>query len=66
MNIKKLKGKMVELDISIDKLAELLGKNKATIYRRFSKPETITIGEAMCIKAALNLSDEDASEIFLN
>lgn len=65
MNTKKLKGKIVENGINVEKLAEYLGMDKSTLYRKLNASEKITIGEALRIKTALDLTDEEAYEIFL-
>lgn len=71
MNIPKLKGKIVEREMNMEQLADAMGIDRSTIYRKFSpdkdkKPEDkITIGEAVRMKEILNLSDEEASQIFL-
>lgn len=66
MNVNKLKGKMVELGINTDTLAEMIGVDRATLYRKFNNADKFTIGEAMGIKTALSLSNQDACEIFLS
>ena len=66
MNINKLKGKMVEKEISAEQLAEFLGIHVSSLYRKFGNAEKITVGEAIKIKAALELDNADACEIFLN
>lgn len=65
VNIAKLKGKMVERGINAERLAEAMGIDRATLYRKFGKAEKITIGEATKMKAILGLSDQEAYEIFL-
>lgn len=65
VNINKLKGKIVENNLTISKLAERLGKNKSTLYRWFSENgDTITIKDANDIKNELNLTNEEAIDIF--
>lgn len=65
MNINKLKGKIVEKGINVETLAELIGIDRSSMYRKLNNFDKITIGEAGKIKIALDLSDEDASDIFL-
>lgn len=65
MNINKLRGKIVENGMNVETLAELIGVDRATMYRKLNNFEKITIGEACKIKAVLALSNEDASDIFL-
>ena len=66
MNLNKLKGKIVEKGMNVEILGAMIGIERATLYRKLNNFEKITIGEAKRIKAALELSNEDAIEIFLN
>lgn len=66
MNISKLKGKIVERDLNVDKLAKTIGIDRASLYRKLNDAEKITIGEAAKMKVALEMSDEEAFEIFLS
>lgn len=65
MNVAKLKGKMVELGINVETLAEMIGVDRSSLYRKLSKSEKVTIGEAKRIKEALSLTDDEAIAIFL-
>lgn len=65
MNVNKLKGKIVENGMNIEMLAETIGIDRSSLYRKLNNAEKITIGEAAKIKTALLLSDEEAFEIFL-
>lgn len=64
MNILKLKSKMVEKGLNVETLACRIGIDKSTLYRKLNEGEKITIGEALKIKAELNLTDNDAKDIF--
>lgn len=65
MNINKLKGKIVENGMNTEQLAAAIGINYTTLCRKLKAPHKITIGDAEKIKVALNLSGDDAYEIFL-
>lgn len=65
MDINKLKGKLVEKQVNVETLAKMIGGERSSMYRKFANAEKITIGEARKIKDALNLSEEEACEIFL-
>ena len=65
MNVAKLKGKMVELGINVETLAEMIGVDRSSLYRKLSNSEKVTIGEAKRIKEALSLTDDEAISIFL-
>lgn len=66
MNILKLKGKMVETQHSVDSLAEKIGVDRSTLYRKMECGEKFTIGEAQRIKEALSLSNDEITAIFFN
>lgn len=65
MNLNKLKAKLVEKGMNVETLAELIGVNRSSMYRKFNSFEKITIGEAVKMQTALDLSSEEATEIFL-
>lgn len=65
MNVNKLKGMLVEQGMNVETLAERIGSERSSLYRKLNNAEKITIGEAIRIKAALKMSDSDAVEIFL-
>lgn len=65
MNVNKLKGKIVENGINIEILADRIGIDRSSMYRKLNNAEKITIGEAMKIKEALSLDNKEAYEIFL-
>lgn len=66
MNILKLKGKMVENGFNVEALAEKIGVDRSSLYRKLNNSEKITIGEAKRIKEALDLSEDDATAIFFS
>lgn len=65
MNINKLKGKIVENGMNVEQLADGMGIDRSSLYRKLNNAEKITIGEAVKIKEVLQLSDDDAYDIFL-
>lgn len=64
MNINKLKAKIVENGMNVEKLAELIEIDRSSLYRKLNSMEKITIGEANKIKSALALTDDEATAIF--
>lgn len=66
VDINKLKGKIVEKGLSVEKLAAALSMNKSTLYRKLSSGEDITVGEATQISKVLCLSAEDIHAIFFS
>lgn len=65
MNINKLKGKMVEYEITVEMLADDMGYHPSTLYRKIDNPEKITIGDALKIRKCVPMTDAEALEIFL-
>lgn len=65
MKVNKLRGKIVEQGMNIEKLSELIGIDRATFYRKLNNAEKITIGEAVKLKEVLEMSDSEAYDIFL-
>lgn len=67
VNTNKLKGKIVECGLNISELAELIGIDKATLYRKINaNGQTITIKEADMISKELKLSKEEVNDIFFS
>ena len=65
MNVNKLKGKIVENEMNITTLAKRMGVDRATLYRKINRDgETFTIKEVNLIVEILNLTTEEAMEIF--
>ena len=51
--------------MNVEELAEIIGITGPTLYRKMKAPLKITVGEAIQIKDVLDLSDQEALEIFL-
>ena len=66
MKLNKLKARIIEKGMSVEMLADAIGKERSTLYRKLNNFEKITIGEAAKIKVALEMTDEDAIDIFLS
>ena len=65
MNVNKLKGKIVENEMNVSELAKEMHIDRATLYRKLnSKGESFTIKEANLIVKILNLSVQEAMDIF--
>ena len=65
MELNKLKGKITEKGLNVENLAELIGVDRSSLYRKLNNFEKIKIGEARKIKKVLELTDEEATSIFL-
>lgn len=65
VNVNKLRGKIVEKNCTVETLAEKIGINKSTLYRRINGGGIdFTIGEVYEIVDALGLTVEEAVQIF--
>ena len=62
MNVRKLKGKMVEKGFNVETLAAKMGIDKSTLYRKLNEGENFTIGDAQKVKD--ELTDDEAKDIF--
>lgn len=65
MNTQKLKDKILDLGLNVESVAQKIGVDKSSFYRKLNNGEKFTIGEARRIKGALSLSDDEVNEIFL-
>ncbi len=64
VNISKLKGKVVERNLTITGLAKEAGIPRVTLYRRFLSSEEFTVGEVDKISQVLRLNRDEINEIF--
>lgn len=65
VDINKLKGKITEKQTTGKVLAEEIGINKSTLYRKFKAGgDTFEIWEVHKIVEVLKLSDEEVRDIF--
>ena len=65
IDVKKLKGKIVEKGYTVVALAQAIGCDRTTLYRRLSGDgASFTIGEIEKIAAKLDLSEDEAKDIF--
>lgn len=67
VNVDKLRGRMVEYKINADKMATLIGVNRATFYRKLENAgEAFTIREVNIIAKTLNLDLNELNTIFFS
>lgn len=66
MNVNKLKGKIVEKGMNVETVAVIIGIDRASLYRKLKNFDKITVGEATKIKDILEITNEEAVEIFFN
>ncbi|VTT10992.1 phage repressor [Streptococcus gordonii] len=65
VNVAKLKGKIVERDITQEELAKNIGITKSTFYRKMKQNGNFSIKEVNLIVSSLNLTKDEAINIFL-
>ena len=67
VNVNKLKGKIVECGMNVETLADTIGMDKSTLYRKInSNGCNFTIREADLISKALNLAYSEVNAIFFS
>ena len=66
MNLNKLKAKIVENGTNVEAVADFIGVDRSSMYRKLNNFDKITIGEASKLKEFLNMTNEEASDIFLS
>lgn len=66
VDVNKLKGIIVERGKTQSEVAEAIGINKSTFYRKIDNPNKFNLGEVYRMVSVLNLSDDEAKHIFLN
>lgn len=65
VNVNKLKGKIVENGINVDILAEKMGVDKSTLYRKIAaNGENFTIGDVDAMAQILHLTRDEVNGIF--
>lgn len=68
VNINKLKGRIVEKGLSVELVAQSMGIDRSTLYRKMKDQsgESFTISDVRSISRILNLSAQDVTDIFFN
>lgn len=65
MNVNKLKAKMVERGLNVSQVAEKIGIDRSSLYRKLNNEgETLTVKEAKAIVKVLNITPREAATIF--
>lgn len=66
INVNKLKGKIIENNMTVESLASKMNIDRSTLYRKLKNDgDTMLIKDAIRIVEVLNLTCEDAIDIFL-
>lgn len=63
-NERKFREKLVGVGLTIARLAEIIGINQATLYRKIAGKSEFTRIEMQIVQKALHLSREDLYSIF--
>lgn len=67
VNINKLRGKMVECGINMEQMADEIGVDRSTMYRKMNQEgNNISIKEASIMAKKLGLSYDEVNDIFFN
>lgn len=66
VDVNKLRGKIVERGFSQQELAQSIGIDRSTFYRKMKNNGDFSIGEVAVIAKVMQLSNEEAIEIFLS
>ena len=66
VDVSKLKGKIVERNTTQEELANKIGIDKSTFYRKMKQNGNFSIKEVNMIVSALNLSIDEAMAIFFS
>lgn len=60
----KFRGAIVSRGYTVDAIADLVGINQATLYRKINGTSEFTRQEIQTIRLALDMSDEEVMNIF--
>lgn len=60
----KFKAKIIESGLSVEKLANILGINVVTLYRKINGISDFSRSEIQIIRQTLNMSPQTMDEIF--
>lgn len=64
LNVRKLKAARVESGISVREIADKIGLNPATVYRKMSGESELTASELIKLKEILHLNTDSFCDIF--
>lgn len=65
MNETKFKIKLLEMNCTVKDIADTLEISSQAVYKKLNGDTNITVDDLRKIKAKLNLTDDEVSEIFL-
>ena len=65
MDMNRLNAKILDSGMTIDEVAELIGISGLSLYFKMKRPMAMTVGDAIKLKNALNMNNQEAIDIFL-
>lgn len=65
MNETRFKMKLLEMNCTVKDIADALEISSQAVYKKLNGETRITVDDVRRIKAKLNLTDDEVSEIFL-
>jgi len=65
MKANRLKGKIVERGLNVEQVAEMIGIDRATFYRKLNDFNKFTVGDVDKIKKSLGLTTQETCDIFI-
>lgn len=66
MNVLKLRAKMVEKGYNVVILAKEMRIDRATLYRKLAEGEKFTVGDVQKLNKILDLTKDEAHDIFFS
>jgi cyanate lyase len=66
MKADEIRSRVAKKGLTMGDFAKQLGIDRASVFRKLNGSSEFTIGEAQKAKDALELTDQEAVEIFLN
>lgn len=66
VNVNKLKGKIVEKGLTVEEVANQIGIDRSSLYRKMNEPDKITIKDANQLVEVLEITGQEAVAIFFN
>ncbi len=64
MQINELKAEVVRKGLTLGELADLVGMQRTTLWRRLNDPASFTVGEVKKLKETLELNGQRILDIF--
>lgn len=66
LNVLKLKAARVQANVSIQDIAQEIGRNPATIYKKFNGKQEFTLSELNVLRKMLHIDIDSFCDIFFD